>query len=274
MTLFSLLTVFSASIAWFGMNKDVGASGNQVAVNRPSGKLASIDFFTFDNAVIEGEMVVEYKFFPTIVGSIVFDYATGTITSTGNTNTTLDNYTPLHKEHPLLMIFNLDDEYALEINQFRIEAITQVTSFLGEKQENGAPMHDLSDPSSYVRYDSVLGRPLYALSSVTQFLTQELTVAAYDTLMGGETLDFVYSELVHQENFVTITSETEVSTFNSNPNLYISSQNSVAHIALIIDFFPDAVEFIYSTYIGNKTLEETYDYELHFECDWSLEVFG
>lgn len=274
MTLFSLLTVFSASIAWFGMNKDVDASGNQIVVNKPSGKLASIDFYSFDDVIIDETGVVGYKFFPTIVGSITFDYANDTVYSTGNTNITLENYTPLNKEHPLLLVFNLSDEYALQPNQLRIEATTDRTGFLGAKQENGIPLFDLTDPASYLRFDPILQRPFYALSSVTQFLYQELSESAYYTLTSGETIDFTFSNLTNNENFVSITSGTEVSNFNSNPILYVSSENSVAHIALIIDYFPDAIEFIYSTYLGNSTLEVTYDYELLFECDWSLEVLG
>lgn len=274
MTLFSLLTVFSACIAWFGMNKEVGAIGNNIVVARPNGKLESVDFYMFDDVIIDNSVVSGYKFFPESIGNITFDYLNNSVISTGNTRISLESYTPLTKEHPILLMFNLIEEYDLQPNEFRIEAITSRTSFLGTKQENGTPLHDLTDPNSYLRFDPVINRPYYAMSSVTQFMYQEFSSTQYIDLTSGNTLDFAFSDLVPSENFVSIVSGTEQSTFNSNPQLYVSPEKTVAHIALIIDYFPNAIEYIYSTYLGNDTLEGTYEYELRFECDWTLEILG
>jgi hypothetical protein len=275
MTLFSLLTVFSACIAWFGMNKEVGASGQNIVVSRLNGKLASIDFFSFDDVITDPNGITGYKFFPDEIGNITFNYLEDSITVSDDTAISLERYTPLQKEHPLLLIFNLTEQFDFQPNQFRIEAITDRTTFLGAKNEDGTPLFGLTNESSYLRYNPTLPRYYYPLSSVAKFMYQELSTADYNTLMQGTTLDLLFENTTTNENFVTITSGTEESDFNSNPELYVSSEGSVAHIALIIDYFPDAIEYIYTTYLGDDDLEgNIFQSELYFECDWTFEVFG
>jgi len=275
MTIFSLLTVFSATAAWFGMNKDVDTSGTNINVVNPNGKLDSIEFFTFKEMMNDGIDNTGFKFNTTAVGSMSFNYATETVTTTGDTSISLDNFTLLNPEHPLLLIFNLNGEYSLGEDEFIIRALTERTSFLGERSSiDGSPVHDLSNPSSYLRKDETTQTAYYALSSVARFLYQELSDDDYATLTSGTSLDFAYTSLTNNENFVSIDNATETSSFNSNPTFYASTNNTVSHVALVIDYFNDAIEYIYSTYLGDDVLEDTYDYILHFECDWSMEVFG
>ena len=74
-------------------------------------------------------------------------------------------------------------------------------------------------------------------------------------------------------SFVSVSS-TETYSFNQNPYLYKSKAGtSVQYIAMIVDFNPEAISFIYSTYLGDSYLENNYLGQFHFACDWALEVY-
>ena len=76
-----------------------------------------------------------------------------------------------------------------------------------------------------------------------------------------------------QQNFVTVDDETEVTSFIKNTSVYSSPAGKhIKHIALVIDYYADAIEFIYSTYLGNRTLENDFNGILNFTCDWTMVI--
>ena len=86
------------------------------------------------------------------------------------------------------------------------------------------------------------------------------------------TYDFTIGDTVAPGNFVTINSVDESSRFVNEVNLYNSGNNTkVQYVALIIDYYPEAIQTIYTTYLANDYLE-TVDYILNYICDWSIEV--
>ena len=134
----------------------------------------------------------------------------------------------------------------------------------------------------------------FPLSSVAKFMTAEIADTnvgrpSGDALSEGElSIDdistestYVFnlskieseSQLKTAYNFVTVNDATDESNFNKNPNIYSSSAGKhVMHIALVIDYYIDAVEFLYSTYLGNNTLEYDYSGILNFACDWTMVI--
>ena len=66
---------------------------------------------------------------------------------------------------------------------------------------------------------------------------------------------------------------TEVTNFVQNTSVYSSPAGKhIKHIALVIDYYADAIEFIYSTYLGNRTLENYFNGILNFTCDWTMVI--
>lgn len=120
------------------------------------------------------------------------------------------------------------------------------------------------------------GNPLYndyyALSSVAAFHHKTFTTSGYNSLIAGSTLDFAVSSLDSTESFTTIKNDTDKYVFNQTPYLYKSDGHStIKYVALIIDYSPEAIGYIYSTYLGDAGLNN-YDSILHFACDWRFEV--
>lgn len=52
----------------------------------------------------------------------------------------------------------------------------------------------------------------------------------------------------------------------------ISADTNVKYVAIIVDYNDAVIEYIYSAYLGDKTMEDVYLYVLNFLCDWVWEI--
>lgn len=69
------------------------------------------------------------------------------------------------------------------------------------------------------------------------------------------------------------TAVTSIGAWTGNTNwTAISSDTNVKYVAIIVDYNDAAIEYIYSAYLGDEMMEETYEYILHFLCDWVWEI--
>ncbi len=134
----------------------------------------------------------------------------------------------------------------------------------------------------------------YALSSVVNFYCTDSSSELYNKNNGENTtlINTTYTvanlrdresslaekasdpdAIVPDLSFTAIDNSDDSTSFNPEPYLYTSYANtSVKYISIIVDYYADAVEYIYSTYLGNETLETELESELHFLCDWGLEI--
>ena len=171
--------------------------------------------------------------------------------------------------------------------------------FLGARTASGSPFYTLpqTQVNDSTHTDSILmrkepmldnqghqvtdnqGNPkyydYYALSSVASFSFRDFDNSAYTTFLSqnsGTTLNFDTSSLQEGGAFTTIKNDTDKYIFNQTPFLYKSSSNtSIKYIALIVNYSPEAIGYIYSTYLGDSGLN-SYDSVLRFACDWRFEV--
>ena len=74
------------------------------------------------------------------------------------------------------------------------------------------------------------------------------------------------------DRFVDVDNEAESTSFKNEAVWADFTSGTVKYVAVVIDYYVDAIEYIYSTFLGDYTLEISYDYLIYFMCDWSLEV--
>ena len=172
--------------------------------------------------------------------------------------------------------------------------------FLGARTSSGTPYYTLPQTqvndvnhagSILMRREPILdneGNPTYykdgtqkfydyyALSSVATFYHKtfdDSLDSVYSEQNPTGTIDFATNELQSTDAFTTIKTDTDKYVFNQTPYLYKSDGHStVKYVALIINYSPDAIGYIYSTYLGDAGLNK-YDSILYFACDWRFEVF-
>lgn len=160
--------------------------------------------------------------------------------------------------------------YALPQTQVNDE--THTGSILMKKEAmydgEGNPVLDKQGNQKY--------RDYYALSSVATFSYRTFDNTGYSNFLtanSGTTLDFATNSLQNGGAFTTIKNDTDKYIFDQSPLLYKSDgQSTVKYIALVINYSPEAIGYIYSTYLGDAGLN-SYDSVLHFACDWRYEVF-
>ena len=285
MTIFSLAAVFVGVIAWFQMER-VFNGGDDFEVNNITGRLKKVTFHTLNSKETNSAgIATSFSFNKDYVGSITYDWSTRTGTyvpvTEGDAAIELDDYDPMDQEKPILVLFEYDKEYNVaNTEHFVIDAISSEDDFLGERDPStNMPIHPLSETYK----GTVDNNPYYALSSVANFYNASLSTSQFNTLNGGSYFTFykqvqtpeqnkVY--LNNSDNFVYVNNDTNVSSFDDDGKITIAEYDTgnIQYIAIVIDYYIDAVEYIYSTFLGDTTLEDTYDYYLRFACDWSLEV--
>ena len=288
-SIFSLLTVFTSTAAWFDSRRSLDNGGDKFEVQSLSGRLSSITFHHLSSKAVNPTTgnANAFTFNSTPAGTITYDWnadtAAFTPTAQGDTSIALDTYDPLDREKPLLLMFHLDQAYETTGPTIHIDGMTNTPGFLGART-NAAPAYDLTTAPAIMKTETrtidekEVDINFYWMSSVTRFYN--LTFAN-DTLSWQYALNSTYATenslpLLNDINsrFVTVDNVNETSSFSSRTNFFSSTNGqTIKNIGLVIDYYPDAIEFIYSTYLGNTTLENKYDGILHFWCDWTMEVF-
>lgn len=285
-TLFSLVTVFTATIAWFSMFQDVASGGMKIAAMDEVGRLNKIEIFEFDKT-IDKAGVPNYSF-----------YSTPSATVFGGSGLDeeyflMGDYNPLHTDHPILVLFTLKDNFVTTVaNDMYIKGLTTVPGFLGETL-SGSPKYPLGSSSPLFRGTKdvekeviVDGVPTtqtvtvdcYPLSSAINFKCTDYSSSEYETLLTNSTsnrIDIPTNSITLSESFVNFASSGAGITFKNNPTIYSSAGDGsqIQYVAMVVNYDGNAISAIYSTYLGNTVLDNTYGGELYFTCDWSLEVF-
>ena len=320
MAIFSLASVFTATYAWFAMNKEATASGMNIEIARMNGRLKYVYFHAFNENASNDNT---FKFNKTPFATYEYDWDDHEINIIDDEYATwgLGDYSYTSKNHCMLALFVFDKDYTSSTaGDIYVKGITTVGGdnlvttyndggqpvsttgggFLGARTSTGAPYYTLpqTQVNDSTHTDSILMKrePMlndqgvqqtdnqgnlkyydyYALSSVANFRYQTFDNNSYSSFLSansGTTLDFATSGLQTGGAFTTINNDTDKYIFDQTPYLYKSDGHStVKYIALIINYSPEAIGYIYSTYLGDSGLNK-YDSLLYFACDWRFEVF-
>lgn len=312
MTIFSLAAVFAACIAWFSSNIDVGTNGANLNIHPMNGRLKNVKFYQFVSSAN-----ATFSFNKNPFATYTYNWGSNTMVLDEDNVADVWNmghYTYLSKDHPFLMIFEFDQEYASEeVGDIYIKATTTVGGnnlvtnydqddtnhlhpyttgggYLGARDQYGSPYYTL--PQTQVRNaehpESILisrtGHDYYALSSVTSFRNKAYDNAGYSSITAGDYIAISTSSLETDETFTTIDNSRNRYYFNQTPYLFKSNgkvldpdkgvyvASLISYVALVVEFYEDAINYIYSTYLGDAGLENSYQSLLYFACDWSMEV--
>lgn len=286
MAIFSLVAVFTATIAWFTLNRDVAGGGMKFIAVDEQGRLNKIEIFEYIEA-LDKSGISHYSFSrtpsATVYGGDGLD----------DDYFLMGDYNPLHTDHPILILFTLKNDFITrEEGDMYIKGLTTAVGFLGETS-NGAPKYALGPTSPLYRGTKdvekeviVDGVPTtqtvtvdcYPLSSAINFKCADFSNSEYTTIISNSMsgrIDIPTNSITLSESFVNFASSGAGITFKNNPTIYSSpgDESSIQYVAMVVNYDGNAISAIYSTYLGNTVLDNTYGGELYFTCDWSLEVF-
>lgn len=232
-TLFSLCICFIATFAWFYANRAVDTTGNGFITSAEPSKISKVEIYSEDTS---STTVTHYKYSTTPTST----YEDGEWSST---SFDLGTYSSLDRIHTSLIVITLTEEenYSYDINT-STDYSSSLVSF-----SNNQPKNKLQEKDN-------------PLSSIIRFLN----VNYLDS--------FDYSNTVStDENKLSFVNK-EGTTFpeeNYRETISVTSENSSNKIAIIVEYYPDALQFIYSINLGNDVLNNDV---LTFKCDWGIVI--
>ena len=294
MTIFSLFALFMGTFAWFTANTAIDNSGASINV-KVKGKFAKISYHQYTGTPTEASC----SFNKTPVASLTYNWETHSFDKPKNgAEQEIDSFTlpiaqydPINKSKPVLVLIELTGEFNAESGTpVYVNAYTDTEGFLGAKEERQGsttkfPIYNLdgTEPNLLIETEDT-SKDYYPLSSVIQFKSFGFDDAYYESWNANSTYNVTYTNTRSpvDHNFVYVDHDADESDFEQSSNIFDSSSTNsavyytdvkkVKYIAVIVDYYDAAIEYIYSTFLGDETLEDTYEYVLNFVCDWEWEI--
>ena len=280
LVIFSLFTCFTGAMAWFTGLQNNSRDVDDMVIVHSTGKLNKITFHELeDKSVGDNYSDCEFSFNKTPVGTITYNWQTNTKSTEGNTSVEMIGYNYLDEEEPLLMLIELNEDYNSSIEPAVVTLTTnsETQDYIGKRQANLQPVYDIEDSRLIVDSGTVTrdgtdyNVNFYGLSSAVKFFTSQYSSTDFSTTFGSAEY-YTFTGLTNQKGFVTISNDGNDSSFVNSISPLISTTGTVKYIAVIIDYYSEAIEYIYNTYLGDATLEQDYEGFLYFKCDWLMEI--
>lgn len=236
MTLFSLLTVFSATFAWFALNQKVDSTGMMVRI-KDQGKIMS--GFTVHRCRLNESSATVLKFYETPMIKVNSD---GTVVSGDDAD--IDDFASLSQSQPTLLLFTFAPDTQASAINIKAKTETSMTlPYVTSENVNHFPF------SYSVCFKS-------GLVTTANFPFDNVTIAS----------------LSQSAQFVTIDNNHAITGLNQDIDIFVGSGNDVVtYVAVVMDYLPDAIEYIISLNIDSVDIPENNN-RIDFYCDWIMEL--
>ena len=270
---FSVVAITVSTIAWFTTLKVIDNDNSGMRIVAPN---SYFDYVSLHEVVNINYSTQQYQFNRTEKGRAYLDGELGQVVTSGEFSIDMGEFSLIDPLHPILMLIHLNQEYDLddpnkEIDYINVYAESSSKDYFALADEDGNPIHEIAQE----------GNPL---SSVVAFYAKSyLSTDAFITTAGSysddggtySTYDLPIAEYVDnyagfdRTTFVEFNETTkEYSGFDSTQNLFTVTTGKHEYIAIIVEYYSYALEYIYSTYLSNPVLNET----IYFSCDWSMVI--
>ena len=241
-TIFSLASIFTGTIAWFAVNREVETTGMSVKVSLIQTDVNCLTVHKCDLSASTSS-VLQFNPEPSVV-------ATGQGSVTTASGIKMENYSTLNQTQPVLLL--------LTFNEGKVESDIDMTA--------------TSDTNSFVTAATAQNIGAFPFSSAVKFKTCAYS-DSYQSFPFANVQTASYSNDI---SFVTFTKDNEgaITSYTYNRNLTIydggSSNTSIKYLAIILDYFPDAIDYIinhtsYDVFNGHNNC-------IDFFCDWLMEL--
>ena len=260
MTIFSLLSVFTATAAWFDSQRNLNEGANEMAIHPVSGNVKKLTIHKLVDEDNLDENTPNYIFNSSAIASYEIDWNTRNITSNVTQAVTLSRYTLFNRERPMLFLFELCDP----LKASSIE-ITMTVPDRIDGQEN----HNLLETNE------TTNQPVRALQSSGNPLS---SVVKFQTLAFSNTVNYTIprTSLSSADSFIKMKAD-------GSPNFQTSRNSktigldatvhtgSVKYVGVVFDYYSEAMEYVYTINLGSDVLNASdLDSSIGFDFDWAL----
>lgn len=260
-SLFSLVAVFTATIAWFALNHQVDGNGMTVKAKANGPLYSSI---TIHRCIISECTSDKFVFNKTAEVAGTVNPVTGQITGLGKA-IEMDQYSDINPSQPILILFTYPDDTEIIDNGVILDA---TSTFTGTSDAYLESLKNLNPETSQ------------KLSSIVNFYSR--TADSSSEYFTSETNTFTFmraSSERYDSSFVT-TSTNTITAFTRNIEMYNGNsvtkyvddeangeEAKIKYLAVVMDYNVDAINYIYSANVNS-----TNPGELHYVIDWSMKM--
>ena len=241
--IFSLATAFSGTMAWFASSETVTATGMTIRVTIEDTDLNALTVHRCDLSNSTSSLL---KFDSTPSVSL-----NGHGVNEGEVSLlTMDNYTTLNQTQPVLLLFTFpegtyEDDIDLTATTPNVDFVSSVTT------------------------DNVDEFPF---SSAVTFKVLKYSSASFP-FDNVQLVDNNSNQLYTTASFVTIDTSSDTYSYNQTITLFSSnSHTSLTHLAVIIDYYSAAIEYIKGHSTNYMSAVATNGNVVNYTCDWTLEM--
>ena len=246
MTVFSLFSVFMGTYAWFTSQNSVNGEANSMEVINVSKSFSSLKIY--DGNYVSNNYVFDMSAPVSVVTSSDNDHA----------SVPMGTFTNSNRHHPILFVIEYERQlYPSDENPLNIIASTANTRlFVGDKANDGAGSGNLIDSK-------------FPLSS---FIHTYAVGYEGDLPIENNTLTYSASTIEATDSYSFVTFSGSSFDFSTQTNFAHFTSGNYKKIAVILDYYDAAIEYVYSAYLGTDVLQGDASGYIHFKCDWNLAV--
>ena len=237
--IFALATAFTSTIAWFSTSRMVEANGMSITVSLIN---ADVQGMTVHRCNLSASTSATLKFYeePSVVvsGHGVVQTASGI---------EMDEYSTLNQTQPVLLLFTFNE--GIIDSDINITATSNSSNFVSAATNENINSFPFSSTVSFK----------CASYTSNTFPFSSVSLGDY-----GNDYSFVSFEKDQEGAIVSYS-------FDNGLNLYSGSSNSsIKYIAIILDYYADAVDYIVQHTAASVFID--HDNCINFFCDWVLSL--
>ena len=245
--LFTLLVSFIGVYSWFQSINGVRNTGDNFIIENTGATVSEVKFYPLDS--IENKT---YKFSTTAIATASIEGGTATIPAS---TLALGTYKPETPHHPILMLIKISGS-TMNISASTLSNTTQYITdkTYGEGDANIPPQED-NPLSSVIQFHTV------------GFSSDENDDTSLNGRTSADTISIKENELqnTNQSSFAVITNG-EKTGFRQEITIFEGVVDTYGYVGVVIDYYPESVQFIYSYYMGRAV-----DI-LEYVCDWRMSL--
>ena len=254
MLTFSLVTAFVASFAWFTAANNTNVDGNGFVATQMDSIVEKVEFHKMSDN--------EYTYDKTAALTYTMDKSNGkeyTYTIDGDSSVAIGQYSTFGKKQSLLVLYKFRDNLIEDEYKFTLKATTTITNF----------------SKTVLGSDGTIASTGNSLSNVIQFyalsyaeggsLPEDSTSTYYDFSSNRDAIEGSNLKFVTFENNTAELSNTTLNLASNNGD----DAKKIKYVAVILTYNQEAVEQIYTKYIGSSILGSG---SISFSSDFKLVI--
>ena len=297
-TIFSLLSVFTSTAAWFDSQRNLKNGANEMAITTThnlkeiriySSSLASIeDGYVFNQTPIQTITTSstipsaddEWKYQEGSSSAVPYTSADPVTmnpqivdpTDSSGTHMVDDPFSPLNPYHPLLMVIEYKEPISVTAEEGLSVKMETDHRFLAPARSSYAKdSDDLTADIETISNDSKF--PLSSLVHTYSSSYSDIDDVPYSYYFDDDQEKVGRTDVggLEHGSFASIATKNNVvfPIFDQHPTIFTADVgDEVACVAIILEYYIEVIEYIYSYYVGLPALELNHD----TYCDWRMLV--